>query len=568
MRVSRVWKWMFLFCSASLLVLPSSASDYSYARIVRLSYVEGEVQVSRPHQDQWDVGALNMPIEQGFVIATQEGRAEVEFEDGTAARLSSNTVLQFTELALSNGGRITRLTLTQGTASFATQSGKADQFTVTTPRLDVAIPPHTSVRVDVSGTSSVSVFHGKVNLNSFEGTREVKSGETAAFSNALGTVSISPNAAEDEWDRWVDSRQGALTSGAAEAQQYADAPVSYGMADLSTYGSWDYLPGYGYGWQPFGLAAGWAPFTAGGWGMYPGLGWTWLSSEPWGWLPYHFGNWGFDPTFGWLWFPGYFNYWCAAPVQWYGNGRRIGWSPIRRLTTPERGSVNGHLAPVGRFAPMPVVVQQTGQLGGEGTIRVLSPGNLKGSIHPLALPPLPDGKAPKLNGPVSAQSFAGGVPKGGQYRGAPSVVVPTLPGLAYIHSGVSYDPAQNRFVAGTGALPGQRIAPVTMNGASRVTRAPMLPLLGFEPGGTHAPGNAGGPRFHTEPSPLGGGRSLFPGSGSNGGFIHSGIGNPYGGGRGTMGGGYGGSIGGGRMGGVSSGGGSSGGGHGGGGGKP
>jgi hypothetical protein len=558
----KLLKWAFGILAVGLLVLPSSASDYSYARIVRLSYVEGAVQVSRPHQDEWEAAALNMPIGQGFVIATQEGRAEIEFEDGSTARMSSNTVLQFTELALSDGGPTTRLALTQGTASFTTQAVKGDTFTVTTPRMDVALTPRTSIRLDVSGTSSVVVFRGNVNLNSFEGSRKVLADETAKFSNALGTVSVSPNPPEDEWDSWVDSRQSVLANGAAEARQYTDAPVNYGMADLTSYGSWNYLPGFGYGWQPFGLAAGWAPFSQGGWGFYSGLGWTWLSSEPWGWLPYHFGNWEYNPVFGWLWFPGFWDYWCPAPVRWYGGGGRIGWGPIiRSLGTPVGGILARQSSagmavsagfrganPVhGPFGSTPTISEQSGGLGGNGPIRVLSPRDAKGIMQPLELPPLPDGKAPKVGAQINALAFAAGVPKGGEFRGVPSAVVPTFSGLREMHSGVIYDPVESRFMPGNGALTGERIAPVTINGAPRVTRGPVVPLWETASGTSHGPSYTGAPRFNGPPSMVVSGKSTSPGARSNDGFIPSGIGSSSGSGSERSGGGN--SSGGGHVGG-------------------
>jgi len=38
---------------------------------------------------------LNLPIRQGYVLATDKGRVEVEFENGAMAFLKENTVLEF-----------------------------------------------------------------------------------------------------------------------------------------------------------------------------------------------------------------------------------------------------------------------------------------------------------------------------------------------------------------------------------------------------------------------------------------------------------------------------------------
>src|ERR1700737_4533918 len=103
-----------ILIAACLLLLspyPAQAYDYGYARVVRLSLVQGDVQMARSEDSTWEKAVINMPIEQGFTIGTNDGRAEIEFESGATARLAEKSVLRFDELALSNGGRITRLTL-------------------------------------------------------------------------------------------------------------------------------------------------------------------------------------------------------------------------------------------------------------------------------------------------------------------------------------------------------------------------------------------------------------------------------------------------------------------------
>lgn len=64
------------------------------------------------------------------------------------------------------------------------------------------------------------------------------------------------------------------------------------------------------------------------WDWYSGLGYTWISGEPWGWLPFHYGFWNFDPLMGWFWMPGSFGAWSPALVDWYSGPGWIGWTPI------------------------------------------------------------------------------------------------------------------------------------------------------------------------------------------------------------------------------------------------
>ena len=77
---------------AGVLATPARATDddLSYARIVRLSYATGDVQIVRAGDaEKWEPAFANMPIQQGFTIGTNNGAAEIEFEHGSALWLAS-----------------------------------------------------------------------------------------------------------------------------------------------------------------------------------------------------------------------------------------------------------------------------------------------------------------------------------------------------------------------------------------------------------------------------------------------------------------------------------------------
>ncbi len=323
-------------------VSPASAAtppyDYSHARVVRLSLVEGDVQVSRPraqdNDDQgngetWEQALLNLPIQQGYTLATGNGRAEIEFESGATARLAENSVLQLTELALSNGGRITRMTLTQGTATFYAKLSREDSFIVITPNLQVSLPENARFRVDASNdTSTVSVLKGDVQVESNAGTNRLSKGHALAYHTGDDQVQVGRSARADDWDRWVADRDEVVHTASTAALQYVSSPYSYGLSDLYDYGNWYSYGGYGRCWRPRGVGLGWSPYLSGQWLFYPGLGWTWMSFEPWGWLPYHFGSWVLSPGYGWLWVPGFNTFWQPALVSWVRVGNRTGWCPV------------------------------------------------------------------------------------------------------------------------------------------------------------------------------------------------------------------------------------------------
>src|SRR5579863_4086244 len=90
--------------SFSLLASLPAFSD-SQVRIVRLSYLEGTVQIARDSAQGFDKALVNLPVAQGAKLRCADGgRAEVEFEDGTTIHLTPNSTLEFPELSLRDSG--------------------------------------------------------------------------------------------------------------------------------------------------------------------------------------------------------------------------------------------------------------------------------------------------------------------------------------------------------------------------------------------------------------------------------------------------------------------------------
>ena len=160
------------FVLALLLATPPASADLSHARIIRLSLVEGDVRFTRDsHGDPladsknlWEAATLNLPIRQGYVLATDSGRATVEFENGAMAFLNQNTVLEFYDLSLDNGSRTTRLIVRQGSASFYVNSS-TDYFSVTGGDFTVEATAHATFRLDnFDDGSTVNVSAGHVEV--------------------------------------------------------------------------------------------------------------------------------------------------------------------------------------------------------------------------------------------------------------------------------------------------------------------------------------------------------------------------------------------------------------------
>lgn len=388
----------------------SNSDSYSYVRIVRLSYVSGDVQIIRSDKSgKWEPAYANMPIQQGFVLGTNNGRAEVEFENGSALWLAEKSVIQFTDLALSDGGRITKMTLSEGTASFEADLHSGDVFVVSTSKFEVTPLSKARFRVDAfSDGGSVSMLGGTASVSSDAGAKEVAKGQMFALgAGAPGQETVRQNPAHDSWDVWVNNRASYMTNGATQAQQYTNSPFSYGMSDLASYGAWNYYPGCGYGWQPYGMTTGWMPFLYGQWMYYPSFGWSWVSYEPWGWMPYHFGNWTDCGVGGWMWQPGGYGYWMGAPVQWIGVGRRIGWRPIPRRVNPVHAASSG-------------IVIASKNLGKEGRYEAISSSKISADVRDLSTAPMDNGR---FAAPGEANASTGG-----------RVVVPTSASLAALRT--------------------------------------------------------------------------------------------------------------------------------------
>jgi hypothetical protein len=301
---------------AGALLLPAPASaDLSHARIIRLSLVQGDVRVLRDvHGDAltdgknlWEAAALNLPIRQGYVLATDRGRATVEFENGALAFLNENTVMEFYELSLDNGTRSTKLVVRQGTASFYVTSSSGDYFSVTGGDFTAETTGRANFRLDnFDDGSSVNVLAGHVAVLHKDKTTELGKGQSLSMTaNNASAENIGHAPEADDFDRWVSKRVESSVTATNAGLQYANnASYVSGFGDLYTYGSWIPVNGYGYGWQPFGVGLGWSPFAYGGWFQDSAFGLGFFGNQPWGWLPYHYGGWLFQPGIGWLWTPG------------------------------------------------------------------------------------------------------------------------------------------------------------------------------------------------------------------------------------------------------------------------
>src|SRR5215467_2549474 len=300
-----------LVCSLSA---PPTMADSGHARIVRLSLVQGDVRFARDVKGDslsdthtnWEQAVLNLPIRQGYALATDAGRAEVEFENGAMAFLAENTVLEFYDLSSEDGGITTRLVLRQGTATFYVNPARGDYFSVTGGDFSVQAETKTTFRMNnFDDGSNVDVLRGR--LTALVNGKEKLLDKNQSLSVRAGdsdTMEVGRIPASDDFDQWVSGRIDSVSTATTAALQYSNSyNYASGFGDLYTYGAWFPIAGYGYCWRPYGVGFGWAPFDYGSWYYDPFFGWTFIGLQQWGWLPYHYGGWLFQPGVGWVWSP-------------------------------------------------------------------------------------------------------------------------------------------------------------------------------------------------------------------------------------------------------------------------
>src|SRR5215470_18076364 len=315
--------WLALSSGLFLALAVSSAFAESHVRIVRLSQVQGTVQVDRGSGQGYEKAFQNMPIVQDMKLATKDdGRAEVEFEDGSTLRLASDTTVALNTLSAQySGAKVSNVTLVQGLA-YVDYTAKHKDDTLTFAFQNEKTQPTEAVhfRVDLQdANAAVAVFNGELKVTGPSGEVELSKNKTATFDLAANDrYTIAKNIEENPFDAW-DKQQSKYQREYASKGSNNNYPYGYGVSDLNYYGSYYNVPGYGTMWQPYFAGVGWDPFAFGSWMYYPGFGYTWVSGYPWGWMPYRYGAWNFVPGYGWMWAPGGF-----------GGG----WATVVRVTNP------------------------------------------------------------------------------------------------------------------------------------------------------------------------------------------------------------------------------------------
>lgn len=336
-----------LLAAASLVAAPlpaarkssaHAASKLSHIRIVRVSLAQ-EAQVKMSAGAAWRRALPNMPITQGEALRTgANGRAEVEFEDGSTVRLIPNSKVVFQQLALSpKGVRLNGVAVLHGTAFFSLHPKDSRAFRAIFPEGVVTVPrKKAEFQIAVSGQQSrLQMLGGHTEVAAAGQPYRLKKGDLLTL-NEQAPAELTKAKANSAWDKWNHHRDQVMEADVSRRGRDFNGDAWYGMGMLSAYGNWN-----GNFWYPSGMPMGWNPYMNGTWFFDPAMGYMWDSFYPWGWAPFHYGQW-MDTAMGWAWSPMGGMMFEPYPMALYTGGGFMALPP-----RPPAPPVALHRAPVG-----------------------------------------------------------------------------------------------------------------------------------------------------------------------------------------------------------------------------
>jgi len=302
--LKRIWLTPLLLLFA-LSVTAAQAADDNEAWAPtppRLSFIDGEVSYWRGGADDWARARPNLALAEGDALYTgSDANFEVQFGSRSFVRADANSQLSLVE---QEEHRI-HFTVTSGRVSFDMRSLAVDDTVeVSTPNAVFVIehPGYYRVEVDSRDTHFITRRGGEATVITADGRSLSIYPSEDIVVTAGDPVKVATCAAPapDAWDRWNDERSDRI--GEPISARYLPPDV-YGAEDLDHYGHWRVVPTYGSVWIPYGVSAGWVPYSTGYWVWDPYYEWTWIDDAPWGWAPFHYGRWVYIDGF-WAWAPG------------------------------------------------------------------------------------------------------------------------------------------------------------------------------------------------------------------------------------------------------------------------
>jgi len=144
------------------LAAPHAPAQDGALNVSRISFVQGSVQLLAGQGNDFQQAVMNMPVVDGSRLQTGgDGQAEIEFGDGSVARLTPNSGLQFDHLAQDQ----VQLQQLGGLGYYEFNVGQGHPaFNVQFANLNVQPAANSIVRVGLDAGWDVAVINGAVNV--------------------------------------------------------------------------------------------------------------------------------------------------------------------------------------------------------------------------------------------------------------------------------------------------------------------------------------------------------------------------------------------------------------------
>jgi hypothetical protein len=282
------------------------AVKVSKVRIVRLSQVKGAVELDRDNGRSFETAIANLPIVEKSRLRTDDGVAEVEFEDNSSLRLAPDSMVEFPRLERMPGGTtVSSVRVLKGTAYVSLMRSPGNEFNLLFGQQSIRLPGATHVRLQLEDSQArLAVLDGTVRVEGPSGEIEVPRKKTVTFAlTDSAEPHVSKDVAADTYDSW-DRNAAEYHERLVSSSALSGSPYTYGQNDMMYYGSFADMGSCGSMWRPYFASAAWDPYSNGSWAWYQDAGYSWVSPYPWGWTPYHYGAWSYCPGAGWGWQPG------------------------------------------------------------------------------------------------------------------------------------------------------------------------------------------------------------------------------------------------------------------------
>jgi hypothetical protein len=313
-----------ILLAMAVLLLPAYAHSATLGN-VRISFLEGDVQMRTTEAGDWVPAAVNTPLDQGDELWVPEGgRMEFQLNTGTSVRLDQNSALQILTLERTSS----QFYLSEGHMYVDYNAPRGNVIQFDTPISSLRSYDRSVFRVDVPDQfTDVSVFRGSVDAEGRDGNTRINAGRTLTLGEGR-EAEVAPVGRPDDWQNWNTERDRRFAS-RGDSYRYLPEELRSYSSDLDDNGRWVQVPEYGNVWTPRSVSTDWAPYRTGRW-MWRGGDYVWIGSEPWGWTPYHYGRWAFAPRIGWFWVPPLRRevYWGPGYVGWVRTANHVAWVPL------------------------------------------------------------------------------------------------------------------------------------------------------------------------------------------------------------------------------------------------